>query len=75
MTNFSQVFKAATGSEPYPYQETLASTLELPEILIAPTGAGKTAAVVMSHFPSARCAMKRHTPNSTLRSSLAGFCR
>ncbi len=42
-----EFFKKATGYEPYPYQEKLAVE-ELPEFLCVPTGAGKTAAVIVS---------------------------
>lgn len=44
---FKDFFKKATGYEPYSYQEKLAVE-ELPEFLCVPTGAGKTAAVIVS---------------------------
>lgn len=43
---FGALFKQATGREPYPYQVALARAEPLPDALTAPTGAGKTAAVV-----------------------------
>jgi CRISPR-associated endonuclease/helicase Cas3 len=45
---FSQFFADATGGySPYPYQESLADSAELPELLSIPTGLGKTAAVIL----------------------------
>lgn len=46
MTSFTDFVAAATGHEPYPYQERIAAQ-GLPELLSVPTGAGKTAAVVL----------------------------
>ena len=43
---YSQFFQKATGYPPYPYQQRLATGW--PEILRVPTGAGKTAAVILS---------------------------
>lgn len=45
---FPDFFQVATGFRPYPYQETLATCSDLPQVLSVPTGAGKTAAVVLS---------------------------
>lgn len=36
------------GPDPYPYQRRLAESSELPDILQIPTGAGKTAAVILA---------------------------
>ncbi len=44
---FDEFFEEATKSPPYPYQRRLATATELAELLRAPTGAGKTAAVVL----------------------------
>ncbi|MGQ9583671.1 MAG: hypothetical protein ACUVV6_09225, partial [Thermoplasmatota archaeon] len=45
---FAEMFQKATGHEPYPYQTRLALSPELPQLIDVPTGAGKTAAVVMA---------------------------
>lgn len=44
--DFDTLFQQATHQSPYPYQRRLALAEDLPEALSAPTGAGKTAAVV-----------------------------
>jgi len=44
---FKDFFQAATGQGPYPYQERFAETTELPHLLRAPTGAGKTATAII----------------------------
>lgn len=44
---FSDFFLQATNERPYAYQRALAEN-ELPEVLIAPTGLGKTAAIVLA---------------------------
>lgn len=46
--SFVEFFKKAVGREPYPYQVALATATEFPELLVAPTGAGKTAAVLLA---------------------------
>ncbi len=46
-TPFEQVFHAATGREPFPYQTVLAEASTLPDLLRVPTGGGKTAAAVL----------------------------
>jgi len=45
---YRDIFEKAAGFLPYPYQERLATTNELPACLEIPTGAGKTAAVVLA---------------------------
>ena len=45
--NFSEVFKQATGYEPFEYQRELAHSSELPSLLEVPTGMGKTAAAIL----------------------------
>jgi CRISPR-associated endonuclease/helicase Cas3 len=46
--DFPSLFRAATGLEPFPYQTRLAQADPLPDLLSVPTGAGKTAAAVLS---------------------------
>ncbi|MCS7313248.1 MAG: DEAD/DEAH box helicase, partial [Acidobacteria bacterium] len=46
--DFDEWFKQATGHPPFPYQRKLATSGEWPELLEIPTGAGKTAAAVLS---------------------------
>jgi CRISPR-associated endonuclease/helicase Cas3 len=64
--DFVDLFVRATGHAPYPYQRNLATTDRLPEVLIAPTGAGKTAAVVLGWLYRRRFA-QGGTPASTPR--------
>lgn len=45
---FEDFFEKATGSKPYPYQLALATADALPAVVIAPTGAGKTAAAILA---------------------------
>ena len=47
-TGFTDAFNKITEHPPYPFQEILALSKELPRYLEIPTGAGKTAAVVMA---------------------------
>ena len=49
-TDYQFFFKSAMGkdNDPFPYQEKLATSSALPELLDIPTGCGKTAAVVLS---------------------------
>ena len=44
---FEQFFLRATGTAPYAYQRTFAGDSILPDLLEAPTGAGKTATAVL----------------------------
>ncbi len=44
---FDSWFKTATGSEPYAYQQRFVELAEWPDAVEVPTGAGKTAAVVL----------------------------
>ena len=46
--NFNRKFKTATSYEPFPYQEKLATMENLPTFIDVPTGAGKTAAIVLA---------------------------
>jgi CRISPR-associated endonuclease/helicase Cas3 len=46
--NFKELFREATGNpNPFPYQERFANAEELPELVHAPTGAGKTATAIL----------------------------
>lgn len=45
---FSALFRRATGYPPYLYQERLAEADPWPDLLEAPTGAGKTEAIVLA---------------------------
>ena len=45
---FTGFFKKATGFSPFPYQSKIALASELPSCINAPTGAGKTAAALIS---------------------------
>ena len=46
--DFVDFFTSATGFRPYPYQIRLAESTSLPALLNAPTGSGKTEAIVLS---------------------------
>ncbi|MDP2726206.1 MAG: DEAD/DEAH box helicase, partial [Dehalococcoidia bacterium] len=47
-TGFADFFRKATSYPHYPYQERLAQAQNLPTLLVAPTGSGKTEAAVLS---------------------------
>lgn len=47
MATYAELFRAATGHDPYPYQTVFATRQDLPALLSIPTGCGKTAAVVL----------------------------
>ena len=44
---FVSFFSTATGTEPFPYQVRFATDAELPDLVVAPTGAGKTATAIL----------------------------
>ncbi|MEQ8453251.1 MAG: CRISPR-associated helicase Cas3' [Sandaracinaceae bacterium] len=44
---FEQFFERATGHPPFPFQSAMARCERLPDVLEAPTGAGKTATAVL----------------------------
>jgi hypothetical protein len=44
MTGFSDLFRAATGKEPYPYQKEFATRPEVPSLVSVPIGCGGRAA-------------------------------
>lgn len=65
MQNFVEWFAEITQKDPFPYQVRLATAAELPLLLNVPTGAGKTAAAVLSWLWRRRYAdqeIRRHTP-------------
>ena len=45
---FDEIFERATGHAPFPYQRRLALSDPFPSLLDVPTGAGKTAAAILS---------------------------
>lgn len=47
MPTFADIFQAATGNPPFPFQRDLAHAPALPDLLTVPTGCGKTATVVL----------------------------
>src|SRR5687767_5215071 len=48
MSDFAHFFRRATGgSDPYPFQERFAKAANLPHLVRAPTGAGKTATAIL----------------------------
>lgn len=47
MVTYSEMFRAATGHGPYPYQSEFATRRDLSALLSIPTGCGKTAAVIL----------------------------
>ena len=47
MTDYTAFFRQATGTDPYPYQVRFASEPRLPALVSVPTGAGKTATVLL----------------------------
>ncbi len=46
--DFDAFFTQVTGNAPFPYQRRLATDESLPQLLNAPTGAGKTVAVILA---------------------------
>ena len=66
---FDELFSRATHRTPFPFQRALALAPDLPEALSAPTGAGKTAAVVLAWLYRRRFAppeIRRVTPRRLL---------
>lgn len=62
MEAYEAVFRKATGKDPFPYQVVAATQAELPRLIRAPTGAGKTAAAVMAWLYR-----RRFHPDSSVR--------
>ncbi|MCE9634516.1 MAG: DEAD/DEAH box helicase [Planctomycetes bacterium] len=59
------LYRTATGHSPFPFQLALATGPSIPEVLVAPTGAGKTAAAVLGWLWRRRfagAAVRRETP-------------
>jgi CRISPR-associated endonuclease/helicase Cas3 len=48
LENFEDIFKRATGNDPYPFQKKLATNFDLLYLINIPTGAGKTDGIVLS---------------------------
>jgi len=46
--SFESFFTQATRHKPFPYQTRMATSEALPQLIDIPTGAGKTAAVVLA---------------------------
>lgn len=63
--DYQEFFKEATGFDPFPYQARLAES-GFPQVLNIPTGAGKTAAVILAWLWKRRFADER-TRKSTPR--------
>ncbi len=67
---FDELFRRATGHDPFPYQRLLSERPSLPRLLRAPTGAGKTAAAVLTWLYRRRFhpdpAVRRSTPRRLL---------
>lgn len=62
---FESMFETATGNRPFPYQERFATSRALPELVHAPTGAGKTAMAVLGWLwrrLQAEAAVRSETP-------------
>ena len=45
---FKDFFMSATGNTPFPYQQRFANDVMLPKVLHVPTGAGKTAGMILA---------------------------
>lgn len=64
---FTEFFRAATGYAPFPYQEKIAQ-LEAPYLFLnVPTGAGKTAAAMLSWLWRRRCCPVKEVRENTPR--------
>lgn len=64
MSTFEAFFSAATGTEPFPYQVRFATGPTLPDLVAAPTGAGKTATAVLGWLWR-----RRHHPAAAVRAA------
>lgn len=65
--NFEGFFKKATEYEPYPFQQLLAKDEKFPSVIEAPTGTGKTAAVILSWLWRRRLHVDANVRQSTPR--------
>ena len=64
-STFVEMFEAATGNAPYPYQVRMATEAEMPSLVSVPTGLGKTAAAILGWVWRRRFAdeeTRRETP-------------
>jgi CRISPR-associated endonuclease/helicase Cas3 len=64
-TSHQELFRLATGFEPYPYQSEMAASVSMASLVSVPTGLGKTAAVVLAWLWRRRFAapeVRRKTP-------------
>ncbi len=66
MLNYTDLFRKATREDAFPYQQEAACTQGLPDLLRAPTGAGKTAAAILAWLWRRRYA-PREVRNTTPR--------
>ncbi|HWO20471.1 MAG TPA: CRISPR-associated helicase Cas3' [Kofleriaceae bacterium] len=64
MSTFEAFFSTATGTEPFPYQLQFAIEPALPDLVVAPTGAGKTATAVLGWLWR-----RRHHPDERVRAA------
>lgn len=62
---FGEFFRRATGEAPFPYQTAFATSDEFPDLVAAPTGAGKTATAILGWLwrrRFAEAAVRARTP-------------
>jgi CRISPR-associated endonuclease/helicase Cas3 len=64
VSTFEALFSAATATEPFPYQVRFATEPALPDLVAAPTGAGKTATAVLGWLWR-----RRHHPDAGVRAA------
>jgi CRISPR-associated endonuclease/helicase Cas3 len=64
VSTFESFFLAATETEPFPYQVRFATGPALPDLVAAPTGAGKTATAVLGWLWR-----RRHHPDAGVRAA------
>lgn len=62
MGDFADLFKMATGRQPYAYQERLAADDAMPDVIDLPTGSGKTEAAIISVWLWGRVSGRRDVP-------------
>ena len=71
--DFVDFFTSATGFRPYPYQIRLAESNSLPALLNAPTGSGKTEAIVLSWLWRRMESRDQSIPQNTPRRSVTWY--
>lgn len=64
VTSYEEFFANATGVAPFPYQVRFATEQALPDLVTAPTGAGKTATAVLGWLWR-----RRHHPARAVRAA------